>query len=172
MAVAGCACRSDQRPADGRLTARVYRSRGNRPPIRFTHFKEFIMVLLSKSPARNRPVPGPAKVIFTRDCFARDNDDGAALEHRAAGEVRTVSNELAFDLAVMCGAALYVNAEDDPSPNKAYSLTPEKKAALDCETGARKAAQARKEQAEQDAAEELQYARAARRELIARHGQA
>ncbi len=126
------------------------------------------MVLLAKQPVR-APAAQAVEIIFTRDCFARDADDGSTLEHRSAGEVRTVSGDIAFELAVMCGAALYMKTADDPSPNKAFTITESRKSSLQCEVRMRESAAAQKAQRDQDAAEEVRYARAVRRELISRH---
>ena len=127
------------------------------------------MALLTKQPSAHRGPPKAVEIVFVRACMARDTDDDTPMEHREAGDVRTVLESVALELVAFAGAALYAKAGDDPSPQKAYTITDARKAALAGEVRMREDARALKAQQAQDAAEEAQYARAVRRELIARH---
>lgn len=117
-------------------------------------------MLLTKTIAPAAPA-GLVEVIC--NCGVQAELPGEGMRPLELGAKVKLAAPVARDVCAVAGRAFYVSTADDPSLDKRFSLTPERQAAIECEKAARKARAA-------DMAEEQAFARAARRELIARYG--
>lgn len=120
------------------------------------------MVLLAQIPKRQRPPKASVPIIISRSCQGHLAGK-TEMSHLELGSRVDVSEEEARQLVWWAGSALYVDSDDDDSPNKAYTLTPAREAPIKCEMALRAA---RKQQRE----EEERIARAQHQELLAKYG--
>lgn len=89
------------------------------------------MVLLSNQPKAKSRKERVAVIIKRPVQGEVIGSDG--LRHLELGSRVEVSEETARMLAVLAGAAVYVDRDDDPSSNGAYTVTPLVQAAIDSE---------------------------------------
>jgi hypothetical protein len=116
------------------------------------------MVLLAQTPKNNKPKKLAVRVIIKSPCLGR-RTNRAQMEHLDFGLEADFEEDDARELVVQCGRGWYMHPIDDPTSEKDYTITPERKSAIDCELRMR---------AERDVekSEDQLIKRVARRELL------
>jgi hypothetical protein len=122
------------------------------------------MVLLAQIPKRNGPPKAEVEVFIIRSCLG-EVVGTPGMQHLELGSKFKVSEDMAMQLTRVAGAAFFVDAEDDDSQDKRYTLTPQRRAPAESEQKLRRARAAQRE-------EEEAFARASRRALIEKYGAA
>jgi hypothetical protein len=122
------------------------------------------MVLLAQIPKTRRTPKAEVEVIIIRACLGRPVGCGE-VQHLEIGQRVKVNEAESRQLVWAAGAALYVDADDDASSTRQFTLTKEALAAIEANAASLR-------EREQGRAEDLAYQRAQRRQLIEKYGTA
>ena len=90
------------------------------------------MVLLAKQPPSDRPAKAEVEVIIARSCLGVVVGE-VENKHLELGSIVKVTPDIARQLALVAGAALFMDGADDPTPERLCTLTPKKRTAIDNE---------------------------------------
>lgn len=120
------------------------------------------MVLLAQPAAQKRQAKASVPIFFSRACFVFVVGQ-ETIQPAALADTLALTEEHARQITQFCDSGYYVEAADDPSPDKRYTLTKQIKASIEGE----RALLNRRDAAR---AEEQAYAMAMRRKLIAEYG--
>lgn len=90
------------------------------------------MVLLAKQLPSDRPAKAEVEVIIARPCLGVVFGE-VENKHLELGSIVKVTPDMARQLALVAGAALFTDGADDPTPERLFTLTAKKREAIGCE---------------------------------------